>query len=361
LSTARALKAALRDVADVTVWDEPGAGFDFNESIFGGLLAATEQFDFAVFVFEADDLVSIRRRGNKRQSAMIVRDNVIFEFGLFVRSIGRNRAFWVSPAGAKKPSLPTDLAGLFSLRYKKPKAEDAMLAAVADAIKPLAERIRKLGRRTDRTLEELSPVRLLCASSTQYDAPQFEKDHQEIRGHFPSDSITVKEGISADELDALMFKNRWDIIHLATYVDIAIGDVILPASGAANNTDPNRLLAKGFVDLVNDCGARLVVIPTCDSIALALKLSPITNVISGHKPIEARSALTWAKVFYRNLARGVSLNDSYKAAQHQADCGLVLLLKRDFRLALQQSEELAETSEGAIPKPIDTERQPAQA
>ncbi len=124
---------------------------------------------------------------------------------------------------------------------------------------------------------------------------------------------------------------RWNIIHLATHVDANTGDLILPDS-SASSAQPNRLLVNGVVDLVRKCEACLVVVPTCDSIALAIKLANVTNVIAGHKPVEQVAALSWAKVFYENLSKGVPLGESYDAAQRQVDCGLVLLSRREFRL-----------------------------
>jgi hypothetical protein len=334
LSTARALKTVLSEVAEVTVWDEPEAGFSVNESIFGGLLAATEQFDFAVFVFEADDLATIRRFGGANTSA-VVRDNVIFEFGLFVGSLGRSRAYWISPAGSAAPTLPTDLAGIVHLRFKRPARSgiETLERTLANACQNLSSNIQKLGRRADRPLEELSAVRVLCASSKEFDAPEFDKHRKEIRRNFPKGSLVAREGIPATVLYELMFEGRWEIVHLATYVDAAKGDVILPQMrDGSRQSARNRILADGFVDLVKRCGARLVVVPTCDSVALAIKMAPFTNVIAGHKPIETIAALDWAKVFYRNLAKGIPLRDSYDAAQRQADCGLALLSKREFRL-----------------------------
>ena len=141
LPTARALKNSLSEVAEVVVWDEPGAGFEFNESVFGGLLLATEKFDFAVFVFEADDLANIRRHNTESEPTPVVRDNVIFEFGLFVGSIGRSRAYWISPAGITSPELPTDLAGLVHLTFSSQGNSDSngMPLALDNSVSRLAD------------------------------------------------------------------------------------------------------------------------------------------------------------------------------------------------------------------------------
>ena len=59
LETARAVKQCLGSDVEAVVWDE--AGFALNESTFGALTKMAERFDFAVFVFDADDVAQIRR------------------------------------------------------------------------------------------------------------------------------------------------------------------------------------------------------------------------------------------------------------------------------------------------------------
>jgi hypothetical protein len=73
---------------------------------------ATES-DFGVFVFSPDDLVRLRE-----QEFTAVRDNVLFEFGLFSSKLGRKRVFMLLPDNSSSPlHLPTDLAGLAGATY----------------------------------------------------------------------------------------------------------------------------------------------------------------------------------------------------------------------------------------------------
>lgn len=71
---------------DVTVWKhgvfEPGAtGIE-------SLVQALDDYDFAAFVFTPDDLAKIRQK-----TESIPRDNVVFELGLFLGRLGRDRCF----------------------------------------------------------------------------------------------------------------------------------------------------------------------------------------------------------------------------------------------------------------------------
>jgi len=60
LETARALKSCLSSYADIKVWDE--VDVQLNESIFGNLLHAAEQFDFTLEAYRK------HRSGRKRRS-----------------------------------------------------------------------------------------------------------------------------------------------------------------------------------------------------------------------------------------------------------------------------------------------------
>lgn len=70
------------------------------------------QADFAVAIAHGDDKISSRN-----ESWPSPRDNVIFELGLCMGRLGRNRAILMEP-GNEKVKLPSDLAGITTIRYK---------------------------------------------------------------------------------------------------------------------------------------------------------------------------------------------------------------------------------------------------
>jgi hypothetical protein len=332
LGTAAALKLGLQPYADATVWNEGGA-FEQNESVFGGLLRAADQFDFAVFVFDADDRALIRHSRVK-----VVRDNVLFEFGLFTGRIGKGRTFRLSANDAPTTHIPVDLAGIVHLTFSKPSRGGP--AALRRALRPTCERLaaefEAQGHRTDRTVEDfdIAQLRILCASTSQYSKPTFQKDIKEIERNFSRSTIEHRSDVSARWLlDNLSHERKWDIVHLAIYVDPAKGDLIVPG-GTKPLADAamKRLRRDGAADLIARSGARLVVIVTCDSLALGAHLARSTNVIAGYRPIDVRSALDWSSVFYRFLAQGCPLTEAFNRAQTYTDPGLLLLAKRDFKL-----------------------------
>jgi len=326
LETARALKKRLEGSADVVVWDQ--APFELNESIFDGLLKAADQADFAVFVFDTDDVTRIRHA-----EVRTPRDNVVFEFGLFTGRIGKGRTFWLGARASEALRIPTDLVGIIHLVFDPPVGQHASLY---DALEAPAEQLRaqieKLGRRKDRDMEELDDVKALCVASSEYDQPKFAQDIAMIRRSFPPGSVRDAHGIHALDFYNL-FHEHWDIVHLAMFVDER-GDLLFPDAGGQESNEKRVIRGDGFEEMVRKSQPLLVVIVTCDSLVLAARIARYTNTIAGHRPIDIRAALDWSTVFYPALADGCPLSEAFNTAQKLSDPGLVLLAKRDFRLSL---------------------------
>ena len=93
----------LRDEAKVTPWTRE---FALSATYIESLEKASQDADFAVLVLTPDDIAISR---TKKKPAP--RDNVIFELGLFMGCLGRERCFIVNE---KNPNLklPTDLLGV---------------------------------------------------------------------------------------------------------------------------------------------------------------------------------------------------------------------------------------------------------
>lgn len=87
--------------------------FQASQTAIESLVTAAAQTDFAVLVLTADDIVVSRRK--KRPSP---RDNVIFELGLFIGALGRERVVVVKPQGVDI-RIPTDLLGVTWLEYAR--------------------------------------------------------------------------------------------------------------------------------------------------------------------------------------------------------------------------------------------------
>jgi len=100
--------------------------------------------DFAIAVVMGEDVV----RSRKRQS-VAPRDNVVFELGLFMGQIGRQRTFMVVPRWTKL-KMPSDLLGLNPLSFippTDPKNASLWAAALGPVCTQIKTAINNLGPR----------------------------------------------------------------------------------------------------------------------------------------------------------------------------------------------------------------------
>jgi hypothetical protein len=140
---------SLRNIAkaSVTPWTEdkfrkPGRYF------LDDLIKATSTFDFAVLIFgPSDETLS---RGERQRAP---RDNVVFELGLFMSQIDRDRSFVVAPRTWKTNlKILSDLKGFNLIEYDLPlplpRAKEQKRAIIGRAIEE-----QVCGRINDQVLE----------------------------------------------------------------------------------------------------------------------------------------------------------------------------------------------------------------
>lgn len=95
--------------------------------------------DFAVFVFQPDDLTE--SRGKQEH---VVRDNVLFELGLFIGAIGVKRCFIVKPRG-EELKLPSDLLGITLAEYDSQRTDHNVDAALVPACHKMDTAMKQQG------------------------------------------------------------------------------------------------------------------------------------------------------------------------------------------------------------------------
>ena len=132
LDVAHAIQANLYEDANVTVWNQ--GIFGLSQHSLDSLLIALDQIDFGVFVFAPDDQVRI-----DDEQLFTVRDNILFESGLFAGRLGRERIFFVVPKSARNTHIASDLNGLTFGYYDERQASTTNNQA---ALGPLCEAIR---------------------------------------------------------------------------------------------------------------------------------------------------------------------------------------------------------------------------
>lgn len=111
--------------------------FQVSETTIESLMGIASNVDFAILLLTPDDLTTSRRK--KIDSP---RDNVIFELGLFMGALGRDRTLIVADKALGK--LPSDLLGVVTLRYEKPKS-GSLGRALKPALQAIQTRVKSRG------------------------------------------------------------------------------------------------------------------------------------------------------------------------------------------------------------------------
>jgi tetratricopeptide (TPR) repeat protein len=136
LNVAYAVQQNLNHDAESTVWDQ--GIFELSRTTIESLTKAVESSDFGVFVFSPDDLTKMRGKEHNT-----IRDNVIFEFGLFIGKMGRDRVYFLIPDGVDF-HLPTDLLGVNPGKYDPKRTDGSFQAATGAACNQIRQSIKKL-------------------------------------------------------------------------------------------------------------------------------------------------------------------------------------------------------------------------
>jgi hypothetical protein len=109
-----------------------------------------DQIDFAVFVFNDDDKIS-----NDKEKLAVTRDNVLFECGLFMGRLGRERTYVVLPKGLE---MPDDLKGIVYAEYE-PGADKNLHDSLAPSLRLIREEIVELGPLRSKVEKDIAALR----------------------------------------------------------------------------------------------------------------------------------------------------------------------------------------------------------
>lgn len=121
---------------DCVIWNEDV--FKFNKSFLETLLNSASLFDFGFLIFTKDDQSLVRDKAFET-----ARDNILFEYGLFLGRLGLDRAFVIAEKGVK---IPSDILG-----YTLTTMETEKDAAGKDIVKEpqFVPELEKLKRQID--------------------------------------------------------------------------------------------------------------------------------------------------------------------------------------------------------------------
>jgi CRP/FNR family cyclic AMP-dependent transcriptional regulator len=138
LDVAHEISSGLQHDVLPTVWTQ--GVFWASGYALEALEKAVAQSDFAVAVAQFEDVV--QTRGSSHQA---MRDNVIFELGLFMGQLGRHRTFLVYP---KLPNLTlSDLHGITPAAYIPPDKPDELPSRIGPVCHEIRKIVRSMGTR----------------------------------------------------------------------------------------------------------------------------------------------------------------------------------------------------------------------
>lgn len=196
---AQAVQRNLDVVCEVELWTQ--SSDELSKGTLEKLVDALPRFDFAILVLTADDVVL--SRGKRKSSA---RDNVIFEVGLFMGALGRERTFILCDR-TKDIALPSNLAGVITATYAL-QASGNLIASLGAPCTLIQAAIERLGFREGRV--PLTHLRNKIFSFEEI-RQLITKTHGRIEREFAPDIVVTMSGAGSIAACYLVHINTRDI------------------------------------------------------------------------------------------------------------------------------------------------------
>lgn len=215
LPIAELVKKHLSDFADCKIWNEDV--FDFGKSYFETLMELLSLFEYGVLVGTGDDFVVSRK-----EKQMETRDNVLFEFGLFLGRLGREKVFFLKEKGAKTPS---DLLGVSLPEFSAKDAPD-LEAQIAERCERIKKQISNRSGIFDGGIFPSVPLAYgyfynsllpICRQMTQ--SPMVRVDGQEQKIETFSIRVLIPDDLRndmKDKVEAVKARDKWKQVEVPT-------------------------------------------------------------------------------------------------------------------------------------------------
>jgi hypothetical protein len=138
LPVGQAIQKNLNSNAECTLWSQ--GVFGISGVGLTSLLNELHKCDFGIFVCSADDMLTMRKK-----TTPIVRDNVLFELGMFIGYLGVGRTFYLVPDDAKELHLPSDLQGITYGLYEANRVDGNLQQATGPFCSDIMAKVRSDG------------------------------------------------------------------------------------------------------------------------------------------------------------------------------------------------------------------------
>jgi hypothetical protein len=198
LEIVKSIQVLLNDECEVVRWDKNF--FELSMTTIEVLVKRKDEFDFAILVFTGDDTAV--SRGTQ---FLAPRDNILFELGLFISALGRERTFVVC-SKKDKPKIPSDLLGVTFCTFDHPSDGD-FISCLGAASTVILKEIKKQGKRhkPEYDTEIVKGLRLF--------------QHE---GYYP---IDIEEGTNNPSLNAEIFSKAVNYFLYEKYDRLAVTDL----------------------------------------------------------------------------------------------------------------------------------------
>jgi hypothetical protein len=164
LDVANAVHQNLDRIAEVTIWTQ--GAFQLSIPTITSLMNSLTKSDYAIFIFYPDDLTNLR--GN---NVSTVRDNVIFETGLFAGKLGIEKVFFLKPRNVVDLHLPTDLLGVTAGEYDAARTDKNFVAATGPFCTQVRQQITLL-----QNTEKIVPTEISIETGEKIGIPEIDND-----------------------------------------------------------------------------------------------------------------------------------------------------------------------------------------
>jgi len=137
------------EFCDAMLWDEAQRR-QLGATVIESLERTVVEYDFAVIILASDDVMA-----QGADDRLRARDNCVFEAGLFIKALGRERCYLVN--SVEQNQLPHDLTGIISLFFQEPadlENRDQCTAAIKFVAGFIKDAVQRVGRMRNRSLSK---------------------------------------------------------------------------------------------------------------------------------------------------------------------------------------------------------------
>lgn len=262
LSVAYAVQENLDFDVDCTVWSQ--GVFTPSAYPLEDIVAQLEKSDFGVFVFSPEDAITIRKEEKKA-----VRDNVLFELGIFIGRLGRKRTF-ILQAKDDDLHIASDLTGIKPLDYNPDRAGGNLVAAIGAPCNQIRTAMKSQGPKNhtvDQVVAQLDEkcckLMLLKGKFEYFPVPDLTEMESRVFDH-ASDRLKSLKLLRFDlASDGMTYAYHWTPLGRAVVTkfgyDKGTPSGQTPASGAVTPSATTSLTDKAQELLIKASGDGMVI------------------------------------------------------------------------------------------------------